>query len=470
MPFGSSLCEGSVNTFAERLRTARRAAGLSQTELAGDGISPSYVSLLESGRRHPSPMVAAQLAAKLGCSTSQLLDGEPSEHERRVQLELAYAELALRHDNSEDAVTRLRSLLEEPDLFARDTVDASLLLARALEQSGDLAAAIGTLTPLFERARSGDVTVPLTRVALHLCFCHSEAGDLARAVHLGEQALETCRAQGLQGTDDYFMLTSTVMHAYVELGDEAHANSWAQQLIEEAAAAGSGRGRAALYWNAALLAEHEGRLDDAIDLSRRALALLGELGDSRDLARLKLAAAEVLLLADPPRTDEAARALDLAQSELRRQGSELDLVSFSNLRSVVSLFERDPVRAEALAREAAERLPADAGSEELGRAHRALGDALAAQGRSGDAVHHWQLATELHEAISNPGRSAALTWRDLAERFRANGQTEAAIRGYRAALDTAGIRDRTTAVLAVIEELTAGRDLTSTSAPASDQT
>src|SRR3954467_2028418 len=105
-----------LTTFAERLRDQRRAAGLSQTELAGDGLSPSYISLLESGRRRPSPAVASLLAANLGRSTSQLLEGEPSEHERRIQLEWAYAELALRHDGAEEAVTRLKALLEEADL------------------------------------------------------------------------------------------------------------------------------------------------------------------------------------------------------------------------------------------------------------------------------------------------------------------------------------------------------------------
>src|ERR671926_1007557 len=105
-----------MSTFADRLKALRRSAGLSQTELAGDGISPSYVSLLESGRRTPSPGVAALLAAKLGCSVSQLLEGEPSERERRMQLELAYAELALRHEGSVDAIGRLSTLLAEEDL------------------------------------------------------------------------------------------------------------------------------------------------------------------------------------------------------------------------------------------------------------------------------------------------------------------------------------------------------------------
>src|SRR5947209_12226166 len=111
MPSGmaSRDLRGQMSTFAERLKALRRGAGLSQTELAGDGISPSYVSLLESGRRTPSPAVAALLAAKLGCSASQLLDGEPSERERGLQLELAYAELTLSTPQCPDgsaAVTR----------------------------------------------------------------------------------------------------------------------------------------------------------------------------------------------------------------------------------------------------------------------------------------------------------------------------------------------------------------------------
>ena len=296
-----------MTTFGERLRTLRRAAGLSQTQLAGDGLSPSYISLLESDRRRPSPGVAAQLAAKLGCSTSQLLDGEPSERERRVQLELAYAELALRHEGAADAVVRLTALLEEPELLPGDRAEAALLLARAHERVGDLPAAVATLTPLFEQARAGHGPFAVTRVATHLCYCYVAAGDLHRAVTVGEQALEACRAQGLDRTDDYFMLAATVMSSYGDLGDELHAAVLARQLIHEAEEVGSLRGQASLYWNAAVLAEREGRVDEALHLSRRALAHLGELGESRDLARLKLASAEVLLAADPPQGGRGPR-------------------------------------------------------------------------------------------------------------------------------------------------------------------
>ena len=452
-----------MTTFADRLRTLRRAAGLSQTELAGDGLSPSYISLLESGRRRPSPAVAALLAAKLGCSASQLLDGEPSEHERRLQLELAYAELALRHDGAPEAITRLNALLAEPDLPPGQRGEAIILLGNALERDGQLMAAIGMLSPLFDEVRSKPSAVSLPRLAVQLCFCHSQAGDLTRAIQVGEQALDACRQQGLAGTDEYFMLAATVMYAYMDAGDEGHAATWAAQLIQEAEAVGSQGGRAALYWNASLLAEREGRIDDALKLSRKALAYMGELGDSRDLARLKVASASVLLAADPPRVDEARDALTRVCDELHRLGSEVDLVEFDQLQSTVALLALDPAEAEKLARGATRRVPDDAAAEQLSLAHRALGDALMAQGRSEEAREHWANAADLL-ASATRGRGTALAWRDLAERFRSSGHTEAALRAYRAALDAAGVRDRTKAVLDVVAQLEAGASVTAVDA------
>ena len=61
-----------MTEFGERLRQLRRAAGLSQTQLAGEDLSPSYVSLLETGKRQPSPDVVQTLALRLGCSADVL--------------------------------------------------------------------------------------------------------------------------------------------------------------------------------------------------------------------------------------------------------------------------------------------------------------------------------------------------------------------------------------------------------------
>ena len=445
-----------MTTFAERLRDLRRAAGLSQTELAGDGISPSYVSLLESGRRRPSPSVAAQLAAKLGCSTSQLLDGEPSERERRVELELAYARLALSHGAGDDALSRLTAMLADNDLAAADEVRVKILLAQAQEQGGDLPAAVGTLAPLFEQTRAqAESALTLADIGLHLCHCYKSTGDFSRAVLIGEQALQACRDEGLAGTDDYFRLAATVMAAYGDLGDEAHALTWARELIAAAEQAGAKDGQAALYWNASVLAEQDGRLLEALSLSQKAIAHLSELDDSRDLARLKLSSGEVLLALDPPRLEEARQALERAYPELRRLGSALDLVEWEYVRSTVALLEEDVPLAESLARSALRRLPEDAGADHLGAVHQTLGDVLAAQGRTSEATEHYRIATDLRSA-GHPGRAAALAWRDLAERLRAAGDVEATLRAYRGALDAAGIRDRSKAVVASIELLSSG--------------
>ncbi|MGZ4598010.1 MAG: helix-turn-helix domain-containing protein, partial [Actinomycetes bacterium] len=44
----------SQESFAARLRARRREVGLSQSDLAGDELSSSYISLIESGKRTPT--------------------------------------------------------------------------------------------------------------------------------------------------------------------------------------------------------------------------------------------------------------------------------------------------------------------------------------------------------------------------------------------------------------------------------
>jgi tetratricopeptide (TPR) repeat protein len=143
--------------------------------------------------------------------------------------------------------------------------------------------------------------------------------------------------------------------------------------------------------------------------------------------------------------------LDRTQADLRRSGSELDLVVWEYLRAAVALLDGDLVHAEALARSAIERLPHDANAVQLSLAHQALADALAARGELDEARHHYVLAGDLRIA-SKPGRGAALQWRDLGERLLAMGDVEKAVMTFRRALDAAGVRNRTKAVLAAIAE------------------
>ncbi|MDQ7905159.1 helix-turn-helix transcriptional regulator [Phytohabitans sp. ZYX-F-186] len=114
-----------------RLRTLRESKGLTQRELAGDFVTPSYVSRLEAGRRQPTPDVLRNLAAALDVNVSDLL-GEPP-----TDAGAAYPDTSL-----------LEEVLSPHPEDAEDYAAASAALAvtwRAARAAGDfhLAAATG---------------------------------------------------------------------------------------------------------------------------------------------------------------------------------------------------------------------------------------------------------------------------------------------------------------------------------------
>ena len=63
----------------QRIAVLRRAAGMSQAELAHHlQVSPSTVGMYEQGRREPSGETLVSLAALFGVTTDYLLTGKPS--------------------------------------------------------------------------------------------------------------------------------------------------------------------------------------------------------------------------------------------------------------------------------------------------------------------------------------------------------------------------------------------------------
>ncbi len=60
------------NGFGEKLRAERLERGLTQAELGKDLYSPSYISLLETGRREPTAEVIEELARRLDLAPKAL--------------------------------------------------------------------------------------------------------------------------------------------------------------------------------------------------------------------------------------------------------------------------------------------------------------------------------------------------------------------------------------------------------------
>lgn len=429
-----------TSSLGERLVQLRRAAGLTQTQLAGEDLSPSYISLIEAGKRRPSEDVAATLAERLGCSVSMLLDGEPSERERRIELELSYCRLALTHGEADSARQRLQILIAESPLERRIEDDALLLLAEAQQAVGELRLAAAVLLPLFQRSVRGESHLPVSTVGAALCSCYRAAGDFHRLVLVGEQAI-AATPEHLKGTDDYFRLGAMVMWGYHEVGDVLHASSLADGLIAEAERAGSEQGQAAIYWNASLIAQTLGRLDEALYLSQQALNRLAERGSSRDLARLRINKAHLILSIDPSRAAEALQLLEGSAEALQDLGTAQDLGVWETVAALAHLHLGSVEEAVDLATQAAEHLVDDISTNAVG-ALLTLGDTLAATGDSGGALREYHQALNVLDSAQESGREVAAHWREVADRLAASGELREAVRSYQRALDALSMANR----------------------------
>lgn len=433
-----------MTTIADRVRQARLAAGISQTALAGEALSPSYISLIESGRREPTDAALAVLAERLGSTVEYLKHGDEGPAEARAKLALDYARLDLVSGEASSARDRILAL-ELGSVTRQVRVEAQLALAQAHEMLGDLESAVGVLEPLLTQARAEAHHLDAAAAATALVASYVESGDLGRAIELGDRQLAELEEAGLTGTDEHLRLGSTTLWAYVERGDLLYATHRAADLIRQAESLGTPRGRGSVYWNAALVAEQRHDYALAKRYTERALALLGEGEVSRDIPRLRLNYAWLLLRSDPAEPAAALEQLERAAPELAVSGSEVEMSRLDVERSRAHLMQGDPVRAEEFARGALGRL-GDQPRLESSAAQLALGDALHARGDVPAASRAYRWAADMLGMMSASRQSAAV-WRELGDRFLGHGDVTGAAQAFDRALQEAGFRPAVPAVL-----------------------
>lgn len=424
-----------MTTIGDRVRQARVAAQISQTALAGDKLSPSYVSLIESGRREPTDGALAVLAERLGLTVEYLKFGDEGPAEAQARLALDYAQLDLVSGEFASAAERLRGL--DLSVVTRPVrIKALLALANAHEKLGDLEQSVTILEPLVKELRDSGDTLDLAMAATALAGDYIESGDLARAGEIGDAAMGDLEDAGLVGTDEHLRLGSTLIWVNVARGDLLYATQRAAELIREADRLGTPRGRGSVYWNAAVVAEQRRDYTLAKRYTERALALLDDGEISRDLPRLRGNFAYLLLCGDPAEPALALEQLDLAEPELKLLGSEVDLAEVDINRSRAHLLLGDAALAVAHARAALDRL---AGQTRLENADAqvALGDALHALGDTDSAARAYSWAAEMLSMMTASRQSAAV-WRDLGDRFQGNGEVARAAAAYDRALREAG--------------------------------
>ena len=426
-----------VTELADRLRSERASAGLSQTTLAGEDFSPSYISLIESGRRTPTEGALQLLAARLGTTAEYLRHGDKAPSEERARLEIGFARLALTNGEAEQARDRLLAL-DLATISPRYHSEAKHALARAYEMLGDLDASVAVLEPLLADALANRRSLEAARIATDLVASYHDAGDLSRSVELGERVLEQVEGHGIAGTDEHLRLASTILWSYYERGDLLFATHRAAELINLADSKGTMRGRGSIYWNASLVAEGRGDLAEARRLAERALAYLSEGAASRDVPRLRLHYAWLLLRSDPAEPRLALEHLEPATRELELIGSEIELARCEFETGRAYLILGDARRAEDLARAGLARLDQHAALD-VSNGRMLLGDALVAQGTFEEAKESYRWAADMF-GMMTAGRESATVWRSLGDRMLQQGDHEGAAKAFEAALREAGIR------------------------------
>jgi transcriptional regulator with XRE-family HTH domain len=413
-------------TVGERIRRLRRAQGLNQQDLAGPGVSASYVSLLEAGRRRPSPSALAWLAGRLGTTVEDLAGMSAAE----VELELRHAELELGNGDAAHALARFQRFASDPDPSIAWRAESGA--AACFEVLGDLEQAIAGYERLWEKALAASATVPLLRTSIALSRCCREVGDLSRAVDVGERGLRAAQDWGLSDTDAEVDLLCTVAIAYQERGDVVRASQLLSRVRAAADALGSPRARGAVYWNASVLAGELGAMSDAVELAGRALALFGEGDDTRNLARLRNAYATLLMRNNPERAPEALDALNAARAALASYGSAVDLAYCDTEIARALVLLGRPTDGLASATAALETLGTVAPLE-AARARLSLAFALAALGHGDEAASEYTSAAEALERLGAP-RQAAQAWSELSEHLAHAGAPADALRAAKRAL------------------------------------
>ena len=95
-------------TVGDRIRQRRLELGLSQRELASEGVTYAYISRLEANARTPSIKALRKLATKLDVSAHWLETGEQDPAEQLAQLVLEHQRRPL----PRRAVTLARAVLQ----------------------------------------------------------------------------------------------------------------------------------------------------------------------------------------------------------------------------------------------------------------------------------------------------------------------------------------------------------------------
>jgi tetratricopeptide (TPR) repeat protein len=403
---------------AERLRTLRKHAGMTQSELAGERFSKEYLSQIELGKTRPSAEAIEYLAARLEVDPLFLETGVSSDERSRIEATLSRGEALIEDRRFPDAVdeyAKARSLATD-DVVPELDLRALTGEAWARMHMGELKPAmelLGRARELAERPRFSDIDRADT--LFRMGVCRYKMTSLQTAISLFSEALKLAKSCDLPCDALKSDIYGWRSRCYRRQRDWEAAREDVELALELAEGTGDTRAIADTYFQASLVAERNGHWVLARTYAERAKDEYERLADKLNYGRLMNNIGGLNFLLGNP--DEAERFLKDAFHVALDNDDDVDAAYAINSLARVQLETGRSEEGEEKARKALELLHGrEDYLDEIGNAQLVLGRSIMEQDRLAEADEWLRAAEASFERIGSPGhRSAALVARgDLA--------------------------------------------------------
>jgi tetratricopeptide (TPR) repeat protein len=420
----------------ERVRQLRVAAGLTQTDLAGDRFSKEYVSQIERGKTRPTRETIEWLAAKLGVDAGFLERGVSADERSRVEGMLARAEALVNAHRYDEAIDELEN--SRTAVMATGAIE---LEARAHSTEAWARMERGELKPalqLLERCRSinegpGFSDVDRAQVLFRMAVCRYHLSSIASAVALFSESLKLAEGSGLPCD----LLRSEILgwrsRCYRRQRDLEAAREDVERALELAQSLDDHRTMANVYFQASLVSERMGHWVLARSYAERAKAYYEQLNDERNVGRLLNNLGGLNFQLGKP--EKAVEDLKSAYRVLLDKGSEAEAANVVSSLAHVHLMTGQVDSAEEEARHALELLE---GREDflldIAPTQLVLGRSLMEQGRLDEAQEMLRTAEASAEQLESISHRAA-AWMAQGDLAARRGEDATAARLYRKAAE-----------------------------------
>jgi len=279
------------------------------------------------------------------------------------------------------------------------------------------------------------------KCAIALCRCYRDSGDFNQSIEVGERVLGQLSNSPLDATDESVQMAVTLAGAYFMRGDVGQAVRICRKAIAKAETLDSSTARASAYWNASVFEAERGSVSNAVAMAERALALMAEGQDARNLARLRTTVGHMQLELDPPAIADALQNLDRAAEELPWcSASPVEIADNELARSRAFLLDGDLERAEETCLAQFDVATSEAPTI-AATARAIIGQIQAARGDTEGAKTSYRQAVFFLTG-AGADQDAAQLWFELADLLEDVGDLDAARDAYRSAAASAGLRSR----------------------------